>query len=63
MANAVAKVSTFGKQFLAPLLLSAILLVIASECSCRNKIISTVRSSRKFHGINNGNNIICFSLA
>ena len=30
MANAVAKVSTFGKQFLAPLLLSAILLVIAS---------------------------------
>ena len=30
MANAVAKVSTFGKQFLAPLLLSAIILVIAS---------------------------------
>ncbi len=30
MANAVAKVSTFGKQFLAPLLLSTILLVIAS---------------------------------
>ncbi len=30
MATAVAKVSTFGKQFLAPLLLSDIVLVIAS---------------------------------
>ena len=55
MVNAVFKGVDVRYTIPGALLLSAISHDCVGNVRCRNKIVLTVRSSRKLHGINNGN--------